>query len=256
MARTIKELREMYDSCFEVQSEQYDRMLEDQKFSNPADPQQWPENIVRQRELDGRPSFTFDRTNAYISQVVNDGRQNKPAINVIPGDSSASIKTARAIEGIIRHVEYVSRAGIAYDTSLENAARCGLGWILVRPELVDNELNLQEPRICRVVDPRSVRLDPESQEPDGSDAEWGAIESSLSRSAFKKKYPKAKEISFDGNSDKGWIGKDAIRICEFQEIEIKKSNRIVASIQGQNVTLTEDEYWQYSKAIGQKLPVV
>lgn len=256
MARAIAEIREMFDDCSGRWSEQHDRMREDIKFSNPADPQQWPENVVRDRTQDGRPCLTFDRTNAFIAQVVNDGRQNKPSITVIPGDSSASIKTARAIEGMIRHIEYVSRAAIAYDTALDAAARPGLGWLLVKPEMVDPALNQQEIRISRVVDPLSVTLDPDSQDPDGSDALFGFVESSMSRKAFERKYPKAKAISWDGDTSNGWFGENSVRICEMQEVETKKSNRIVCSLQGQQITLTEDEYWQLAKAIGSKPEVV
>lgn len=242
MARSVKEIRELFDEAAEFYSEQHKRMLEDAKFSNPADPQQWPDSVAKQRESEGRPCLTFDRTNAFIAQVVNDGRQNKPSINVIPGDSSASVKTAKAIEGIVRHVEYVSRAGIAYDTSLDQIARVGLGWIIVRPEIVNPEMNEQEPRICRVVDPRSVMIDPDSIEPDGSDALFGFIESSMSKRAFEKKYPKAKTTGWDSQIS-GWFGQESLRICEFQEVETKKRNKILIDIDGQRISVGEDEYW-------------
>ena len=44
--------------------------------------------IRRQRELEHRPCLTFNKMPAFIRQVVNDARQNKPAIKVHPQDST------------------------------------------------------------------------------------------------------------------------------------------------------------------------
>ena len=85
--------------------------------------------------------------------MVNDARQNKPAVNFLPSTSGARQEVAAALDGIMRHIEYQSRAQIAYDTAIEHAARCGIGWIRIAPEVVDEELNYQEIRIKRVHDP-------------------------------------------------------------------------------------------------------
>src|SRR6478609_6989349 len=88
----LKEGRERFEACREATNEQREQMLDDLRFSNPADPQQWPEEVKRMREnaVGGpRPCLTFDQTNQFIMQVVNDSRQNKPAIKVRPVDSGA-----------------------------------------------------------------------------------------------------------------------------------------------------------------------
>ena len=251
MPLTAKEIRELFDETSEYWSEQHDRMREDLQFSNPANPQQWPQDVqtARKNSKGGeRPCMVFDQTNQYIAQVVNDGRQNKPSINVIPGDGRASAKVAKAIEGMVRHIEYVSRAGIAYDTALDQAARTGVGWIIVRPRVIDAELNTQDIIISRVVDSLSVTLDADSTEPDGSDATFGFIESEMSKRAYKKKWPEADENSWESTSD--WYGDDTLRICEFQIIETTKENRIVCESDGQKLSLTEDEYWKLAQQIG------
>ena len=48
---------------------------------------QWPENIRKQREQEGRPCLTIDKLGPVVRQVVNDARQNKPSIKVHPVDS-------------------------------------------------------------------------------------------------------------------------------------------------------------------------
>lgn len=250
--------RKLFDDAKAAMSEQHERMREDLLFSNPADPRQWPDDIqrIRQNASGGpRPCMVFDQTNQYIAQVVNDARQNKPSIQCFPADGGADKKTAKALEGMIRHIEYSSRAGIAYDAAIEMTARVGLGWLRVVPEVIDPALNLQEIRIKRVYDPLSVVLDPDSSEPDGADAEFGFVEHNMTKSAFKAKYPDASDKSWDSEQS-GWYGEDTIRVCELQKVEKKKSNRIVISLEGQQMTLTEDEYWRLAQQIGFKPDVV
>ncbi|MNU46285.1 hypothetical protein D3C71_351440 [compost metagenome] len=250
--------------CFKEDQEAFrdnrERMLEDLRFSNPACPEQWDDAVRRAREQSeagARPCLTFDQTNQYIAQVVNDSRQNKPGIKVIPVDSGADVEVAEKLEGMIRHIEYSSRAGIAYDTAQEYAARVGLGWLRVVPEVVEAERNEQEIRIKRVHDPLSVLLDANSQEPDGSDASRGFVETVLTKRAFKELYPKASVISWD-TSDRidGWLADESVRVCEyFYKVETKVNNLVISGPQGERITVTEDEYWRLVEQTGMRPPV-
>jgi hypothetical protein len=246
--------KERFTLARDAFSETRSRMVEDLHFSNPAEPKQWDEQVRRIREnaADGaRPCLTFDQTNQYIAQVVNDSRQNKPSIKVMPVDSKADISVAETLEGVIRHIEYASRAGIAYDTAQEYAARIGLGYMRVLPEVVDPESNLQEIRIKRVHDPLSVTLDPDSTEPDGSDSMFGFVESRMSKTAYEKKYPKKSKQSWDGAGD--WVDRDSVRICEYFEITEAKKNMIVAvGPDGMDLRVSEEEYWQFVQQSGFK----
>lgn len=250
----LQEYRERYDDFSDHFSEQRKRQLEDLKFSNPADPQQWDEAVrsARQNSPGGaRPCLTFDHTNQYINQVVNDARQNKPGIQVLPADSGADIQTAQSIEGMIRQIEYTSRASIAYDTSIEHAARCGNGWIRVTTEVTNPQLGEQEIRIKSVQDALSCLLSPESIEPDGSDATDGFIETMMSKRAFEKAYgKKIAQTSWDGKIS-GWYSDKMIRVCEYYQLKTSKSNRIdVVMPDGSQQTHTEDSYWAQAKQIG------
>jgi hypothetical protein len=245
---------ERYEDAREAMREQHARMREDLEFSNPSDPQQWPDEAKNARK--GRTCLTLDRTNQYIVQVVNDARKNKPGINTMPADSGADVEVSKRLDGIIRHIEYRSRAGIAYDTAIEHAARCGLGWFRIVPEVVRAETNHQEVSIKRVHDPLSVCLDPDATEPDGSDAMFGFAEMLMSERAFKAQYPKAQTSSWEG-SDGFWVTDDSVRICEYQYVEETKENHIVtAAPDGGEIDLSEDDYWTLAKQIGFKPPVV
>jgi hypothetical protein len=250
---TLTRIRERYADAADAMSDQHQRMREDMEFSNPACPKQWDSLAVEARK--GRPCLTFDRTNQFIQQVVNDGRQNKPSINVMPADSQADVDVAQKLDGVIRHIEYVSRAGIAYDTALEHAVRCGLGWLRVVPQIMRPETNEQEIRIMRVHDPLSVRLDPNSTEPDGSDAMHGFVETLMTQRAFKAAYPKAKIQSFDGEST-GWFETDFVRVCEYLEVVEEAENAVIVDLQGQRLSFSEEEYWDAAKKTGVKLPVI
>ena len=101
----------------------------DIRFGRLAD--QWPAEIRKQRELEGRPCLTINRMPAFVRQVVNDARQNKPAIQVVPVDSGADIDTAEVIGGLCRAIERGSNAEVAYDTALEHAVSGGFGFFRI-----------------------------------------------------------------------------------------------------------------------------
>lgn len=254
MATDITDLLQDYKDDESYWSEQFRCMREDMKFSNPADPQQWDENVRRAREssVDGaRPCLTFDQTNQYIAQVVNDSRQNKPSIKVMPTETG-DIAVANSLEGVVRHIEYQSRASICYDTAQEHAARIGLGWMRVLPVVVNPKLNQQEIRIQRIHDPLSVMLDPDSTEPDGSDATRGWVMSTISRRAFQKRYPGAAVSSWNGQTAPGWFTNDGLRIAERFTVVTKKSNRLLVQGPDGQMELAEDEYWRLAQSAGFK----
>lgn len=233
--------------------ENHARMLEDLEFSNPADPKQWPDEMVKGRV--GRPTETHDQTNQYINQIVNDARQNTPSIQTLPADSRADPAVAEKLNGLIRHIEYASRAGIAYDTGLEHSARAGLGWLRVAPAMLHEETGEQEIKISRVFDPLSCLLDPNSTEPDGSDAMWGFAEATIPEKAFKKSYPKASLQGF-GDSGRDWYGTSGVRVAEYMSVIETKQNRLLIEAPEGTYSLAEDEYWEHAKKIGFQPPVL
>ncbi len=256
MADYHSEAVKRYEDAVGYWNEQYQRIAEDFRFSNPADPQQWDADARNLRR--GRPCMVFDRTNQFIAQVVNDARQNKAAIKTLPVDSKADVRTAKAIDGLIRHIEYTSRADQAYDTALEHAARGGIGWLRVVPEIMRPETNEQELRILRVHDPLACYLDPTSVAPDGSDAMYGFVTTRMSRETFARRWPKADASSWESPHSHLWGNREEVTVCEYQSILETKTNRIVIAdpIDGIPRALGEDEYWQASQQAGGNLPVL
>ena len=105
------------------------RPAKEDLFFLSDDPQaQWDANAYNDRQRSGRPALTFDKLGQFTRQVGNQIRMNTPSINVIPSDRKSSQETALIIKGLIKDIEYRSKADIAYDTAAMFAIRCSVGF--------------------------------------------------------------------------------------------------------------------------------
>lgn len=221
--KLLQEAHEAFREYSEHWSEFFDEADECLRFRAG---EQWPDKIKRTRESDpngARPCLVMDRTNQYVRQVVNDMRQNKPSLKPRPVDNGADVKTAERIGGLIRNIEDVSRADIAYITAGEYAVSVGLGWWRIVPEVIDPKSNLQDIRIKRIPNIRSVVSDCDWQEPDGSDMYGCFITEDIPRKKFEKMYPDADVKSWE-KEHPGWASRDMVRIAEwFKRVESTKT---------------------------------
>ena len=248
-----KEAREAYADAKEYVREQYDRIREDFEFSNPAAPKQWSDAAQTARA--GRPTHTLDRTNKYVQHVVNRLRESKSSAEIMPVDSVADPAVAEKIKGLFRHIEYVSRADMAWDTATDHMARGGLGWTRVVPRLTNPETNEQEIVIQRVHDPLSCLLEAGWTEPDGTDAMCGFVESWMTKKAFEKRYPKATKTNWE--SENVWANEESVLVCEYFRVVEREVNKIViAGPDGGEMTLAEDEFHALTKQTGMQAPVM
>src|SRR4051812_17055492 len=108
----LAEALEAFKLCSESQAEQDNRddALDDLKFARLGE--QWPDYAVKSRGKE-RCMLTINKMPAFIRQVVNDARQNKPRIAVKPVDDKADPLTAKVYDGLIRNIEYTSNADVA-----------------------------------------------------------------------------------------------------------------------------------------------
>jgi len=158
---------------------------------------QWDEAIRKQRELEQRPCLTFNKMPAFIRQVVNDARQNKPAIKVHPQDSGADPRTAEIINGLIRNIETTSDADVAYDTAIEHAVGQGFGYWRINTAYTDDDVFDQDIVIERVANPFTVYGDPRSSLADSSDWNVAFIVSTMTRDEFEAEYPDAERVNWE-----------------------------------------------------------
>ena len=115
----LEEAKDIFRLCEENESDNRENALDDLRFGRLGE--QWDKTDAENRDRDGRPMLTINRMPSYIRQVVNDARQNKPSIRVHPVDDFADPDTAEILNGVIRNIEVVSKADLAYDTAIDSA---------------------------------------------------------------------------------------------------------------------------------------
>lgn len=184
--------------------------------------EQWPLEIKTARELDGRPCLTINKMPQFEQQVTNDQRQNRPAIKVHPVDDLADPETAKIYQGIIKHIEVASNADTARDTAFENAVRGSYGYYRVVTEYTSPESFDQEIRTKQIRDADTVLLDPNHQEPDGSDSEYGFISERISKDRYKREYgesalAKATDAEWEATCNRlpEWVKRDTVLVTEY-----------------------------------------
>ena len=229
-ARTDKEIleecRERLKKCIDDYSDERKRQKDDLLFSTLD---QWPGDVRAAREGDPngpRPCLTIDQINQYIVQVVNDMRQNKPAIKARPVDDQADIGTAEVFQGVIRQIEDQSTAQVAYATAGESAVRVGEGYFRVITEYENDTAFDQVIRIKRVPDMFCCYLGPHEM-PDGSDAEYGFIFEWMPLSKFRRNWPKAKYTATEFNELQSdyvgnWYDEEKICVAEYFYFDYEK----------------------------------
>lgn len=215
----------------EADSQNRAEALGDLKF---AGGDQWPVEIQNSRNLESRPCLTINKIDAYIRQVTNQQRQQRPRIKVHPVNNEGDLKVAQVVEGITRHIEVNSNADTAYDTAFEYAVRMGWGYWRVNTNYVSEDSFDQEIYIEPVDDPFSVYFDPNSVSPDGSDAEKCLVTTVMSKRAFREQYPGADDGSgflprATGDDTAEWVTREDIRIAEYWYIERQRATLVLLS---------------------------
>lgn len=233
--------------------------LEDLIFCDPK--RQWPEEIRRERAAEGRPCLTVDRIGAFWHQLVNDFRQNKQSIRVLPVGDGADQKGAERRQGLIRHIEYDSSADIAYDTAFEGQGLPGFGFVRVYTEFESPESFDQVIKIGMIPNQFMVHVDPGGVQPDGSDLNWAFIDQDYTADEFKETFPDSKlssttpgEWKSIGDKAPDWITPDSVRVSEYFERNKRKFKvcklqdgttvRKVDGIEYEGI-VSERESWQW-----------
>lgn len=236
----IEKAKQFLNFCSDNDSNNRVEAMEDLKF---AGGDQWPVEIQNSRLLESRPYLTINKIDAYCRQIANSQRQQRPRIKCHGVNTQSDAKIADLITGICRHVEEQSDADAAYDNAFDFAVRMGWGYWRVITDYVRPDSFDQEIYIRRIENPFMVYFDPNSNEPDGSDAEKCLITEVVSKEAFRKMYPDAEtDAGFTprgtGDSQSEWITKEDIRIAEFFYTEYKHTKLVLLS---DGATVYEDE---------------
>jgi hypothetical protein len=203
--------------------------LDDLRFmaGSPDNQWQWPADVLSTRgsvqgqTINARPCLTINKLPQHVRQVTNEQRQNRPSGKVIPADDNADVEVAEIFNGVMRHIEYMSDADVAYDTACDNQVTYGEGYIRLITEYCNEDSFDQDIRIMRVRNSFSVYMDPTIQDPCGADAEWCFVTEDILKSDYERMFPDAAPIStlmsqgVGNESMAQWLAEDTIRIAEY-----------------------------------------
>jgi hypothetical protein len=212
----LKEARERFERCVGWESAWRERALLDTKFANGDSRNGWQWDASVMSERGSRPSLTYNQVRQHNLQVINDARQNKAQIKVSPTGGRASYEAAQVFSGIIRRIEYVSKAIDAYSTAVYHQVESGIGYVRVKTDYVDENSFDLDLFIERVPDPRSVYMDPDARQYDKSDATFAFVFEDIPRDRYEEEYGKEDNVAPATleHSD-GWNDKDHVRIAEY-----------------------------------------
>lgn len=226
-ADLLAEGRTAFERCQDAESDNRQTALDDIRFSRLGE--QWPRDIEKQRRNEQRPCLTINKMPAFIRQVVNDSRQNKPSIKVHPVDSNADPKTAEVINGLIRNIEYTSNADVAYDTAIEASVSGGFGYWRVGMDYAYEDTFEMDLSIERVANQFSVYGDPDSMSADSADWNVAFVVEPMRKAEFKAKYGSKKNadgdaVDCDFESDAWanagvWIEDETVMVAEWWKRE-------------------------------------
>jgi hypothetical protein len=221
----LSEGKEAFEQASDAESENRTDYIDDLRFARLAE--QWPDLVKQQRQRDGRPCLTVNRLPSFIRQVVNDARQNKPSIKVHPVDSQADVATAKIYDGLIRNIETVSSADVAYDTATECAVSGGFGYFTIDIDYAYDDTFDLDIIINRVSDPLLIYGDPNSTAADSSDWNTAFEIVDMPEDEFTETYPDAEKIDFNSLArDVGepWFSEDRVMLAKWwRREEVQKT---------------------------------
>lgn len=226
----ITDALERFEEAEDGSSLNREDYIRDVRFARLGD--QWPDQVLRQREKEGRPALTINRLPSFIRQVVNEARQNKPGITVSPVDGGADEDTARVVQGLVRHIERRSNADVAYDTAIEQAVSGGFGFFRIGIDYAHEDSFNMEAFIERVPNALMVHHDPNSTRFDASDWEYAFVSDFLSPEEFEAEYPDADPVSWEGDTRDSvnyWLHDDEIRVAEYWLRESERRKLLLLS---------------------------
>ncbi len=228
-AHKLSQMRSRFKMAVAAYSDTREDQLDDLRFmaGSSDNHYQWPADVlsvrgsVQGQTINARPCLTINKLPQHVRQVTNEQRQNRPSPNVIPVDDDADVEVAEIFDGMIRHIEYISDADVAYDTACDNQVTYGEGYIRILTEYCDETSFDQDIKIGRIRNSFSVYMDPTIQDPCGADAEWCFITEDILKADYERMYPNAMPVSsimVQGVGDQAlsqWLSETTVRIAEY-----------------------------------------
>ena len=229
LAEAVKNM----DEAASYWREMYDVFKSDLRFLYED---QWPDDAKEART--NRPMLTLNQLPQYVFGVVNEARRTKFDINVkqISGKNlkmydqetlNKPYTRSQIMEGLVRDIEYRSKAHDKYCTALQQSSETGLGWLKVNVRQLNDDPWNNEIRVETVKDRFSVLYEP----PDGRDEDYDAARYcgqywDMDKAEFKAKFgddidttsiPAHNRYGGANRFTRGfWSAqKDTVRVCDY-----------------------------------------
>jgi len=212
--KTHKDFFEQYKEFEEAEAENRKRMLSDLEFGWSSD--QWNKELRNSREHGSngaRPCLTINKLPTSARQIINNMRQGRASIKILPIDDRGDIRTAEMLQGLIRHIEHISNSQQAYSIASEFQVMMGLGYFRIDSDYTDPIYNEQELHINPIADPFAVRMDPWITDLTGADATAVYVDAMIPKAKFKREYPDATMESLSGSTNT-WMTEKSVQITE------------------------------------------
>ncbi len=218
-------------------------MLDDKAFSVGEDNAQWDPTDARNREASGRTFLTIMRSNQFTDHIKNQTRQNKPSIKISPTDQGAAEEEATRRQGLVRKIQYESKAAQARQAAFDDAVDEGRGHWIVKTQFVPGTFD-KEIIIDPIQDSQSVYMDWRRQRPDYSDCDYGFILTKKPRKEAEKDYPDATITPWNGGNTDFWYTKDDIVIAEYYCKQFKPRTLVEVEGLGDDGEISKRIIWQ------------
>jgi hypothetical protein len=213
----LKEGRKRFERCVVWESTARANALNDSRFAagDSYNMYQWDPRVQAARA--GRPMLTMNKARQHNLHIVNDARQHKAQAKVTPTGGSATYEAAQVFAGVVRRIEYQSKAVDAYSTAIFHQVDSGIGYVHVETDYADEDSFDQEIFIRREPNPRSIYLDPDAKDYDKADMRFAFKFIDTPRDLYEELHGEGDmpaPATLDHTSD-GWNDTDHIREAQY-----------------------------------------
>jgi hypothetical protein len=185
---------------------------------------------LKARDDAKRPHLDLDEVGQYLNQAINDVRGNPRSIKFSPTGNGATDSSAEFYGNKTREIEYRSKAAMVYTTAFENAIQRSYGFARVMTKREHARTLNQDLWIAPFMNPDLVTPDPDAVMPDSSDIRYCFIEESRTIEEFRRQFPRAKQVDFDGEARRdapSWFKDNRIVLAEYWKIKTRQRTLVI-----------------------------